>query len=85
MNISPEKFVAEKAAEAVKKLYGAEMDPSSFQVQVTRKEFEGDYTLVVFPLLKVSKSGPEATGNAIGSCLKDSCAEIAGYNVVKVS
>ena len=83
MNISPEKFVAEKAAEAVKKLYGAEMDPSSFQVQVTRKEFEGDYTLVVFPLLKVSKSGPEATGNAIGSCLKDSCAEIAGYNVVK--
>lgn len=83
MNISPEKFVAEKAAEAVKKLYGEEMDPSSFQVQVTRKEFEGDYTLVVFPLLKVSKSGPEATGNAIGSCLKDSCAEIAGYNVVK--
>ena len=83
MNISPEKFVAEKAAEAVKKLFGAEMDPSSFQVQVTRKEFEGDYTLVVFPLLKVSKSGPEATGNAIGSCLKDSCAEIAGYNVVK--
>ena len=83
MNISPEKFVAEKAAEAVKKLYGAEMDPSSFQVQVTRKEFEGDYTMVVFPLLKVSKSGPEATGNAIGSCLKDSCAEIAGYNVVK--
>ena len=83
MNISPEKFVAEKAAEAVKKLYGAEMAPSSFQVQVTRKEFEGDYTLVVFPLLKVSKSGPEATGNAIGSCLKDSCAEIAGYNVVK--
>ena len=83
MNISPEKFVAEKAAEAVMKLYGAEMAPSSFQVQVTRKEFEGDYTLVVFPLLKVSKSGPEATGNAIGSCLKDSCAEIAGYNVVK--
>lgn len=83
MNISPEKFVADKAAEAVKKLYGEEMDPSSFQVQVTRKEFEGDYTLVVFPLLKVSKSGPEATGNAIGSCLKDSCAEIAGYNVVK--
>ena len=83
MNINPEKFIAEKAAEAVKSLYGAEMDQSAFQVQVTRKEFEGDYTLVVFPLLKVSKSNPEATGNAIGEYLKGHFSEIASYNVVK--
>lgn len=83
MNINPEKFIAEKAAEAVKSLYGAEMDQSAFQVQVTRKEFEGDYTLVVFPLLKVSKSNPEATGNAIGEYLKGYFSEIASYNVVK--
>lgn len=83
MNINPEKFIAEKAAEAVKSLYGAEMDQSVFQVQVTRKEFEGDYTLVVFPLLKVSKSNPEATGNAIGEYLKGHFSEIASYNVVK--
>ncbi len=83
MNINPEKFIAEKAAEAVKSLYGAEMDQSVFQVQVTRKEFEGDYTLVVFPLLKVSKSNPEATGNAIGEYMKGHFSEIASYNVVK--
>ena len=83
MNINPEKFIAEKSAEAVKSLYGAEMDQSVFQVQVTRKEFEGDYTLVVFPLLKVSKSNPEATGNAIGEYLKGHFSEIASYNVVK--
>lgn len=83
MNINPEKFIAEKSAEAVKSLYGAEMDQSVFQVQVTRKEFEGDYTLVVFPLLKVSKSNPEATGNAIGEYMKGHFSEIASYNVVK--
>ena len=76
-------IIAEKSAEAVKSLYGAEMDQSVFQVQVTRKEFEGDYTLVVFPLLKVSKSNPEATGNAIGEYLKGHFSEIASYNVVK--
>ena len=83
MNINPEKFITEKAAEAVKSLYGTETDQSALQVQVTRKEFEGDYTLVVFPLLKVSKAAPEATGAAIGEYLKENFAEIASYNVVK--
>ena len=81
--MSPEKYIIEKAALAVKALYGAEVDPSALQVQVTRKEFEGDYTLVVFPLLKISKSNPEGTGNAIGEWLKENFAEVAGYNVVK--
>ncbi len=81
--MSPEKYIIEKAALAVKALYGAEVDPSALQVQVTRKEFEGDYTLVVFPLLKVSKSNPEGTGNAIGEWMKENFAEVAGYNVVK--
>ena len=83
MNINPEKFVAQKAAESVKSLYGADIDQSGFQVQVTRKEFEGDYTLVVFPLLRVSKSTPEATGEAIGGYMKEHFAEVASYNVVK--
>lgn len=81
--INPEIFIAEKASEAVKSLYGADVDRSALQVQVTRKEFEGDYTLVVFPLLKVSKSNPEATGKAIGDWLCANCPEITGYNVVK--
>ena len=81
--MTPESFIHEKVAAAVKALYNTEMEPSSFQVGVTRKEFEGDYTLVVFPLLKVSRSAPENTGNAIGQWLTDNVPEIAGYNSVK--
>ena len=81
--MSPEKYIAEKAAEAVKALYGVEMDPSALQVQVTRKEFEGDYTLVVFPLLKISHANPEMTGKALGEWMKENLSEIENYNVVK--
>lgn len=81
--MTPEQFIIEKSISAVKALYGVDMEASALQVQVTRKEFEGDYTLVVFPLLKVSKSAPEATGAAIGDWLKANAPEIADYNVVK--
>ena len=81
--MTPEVFVQKKAAEAIKALYGAEIDAAQLQVSVTRKEFEGDYTLVVFPLLKISHSAPENTGNAIGEWLIANVPEIAGYNSVK--
>lgn len=81
--MSPELFIQNKAAEAIAALYSVETEPSTLQVSVTRKEFEGDYTLVVFPLLRVSKASPEVTGNAIGSWLKDNVLEIAGFNCVK--
>ena len=81
--MSPDKYIIEKTKEAVSSLYGASLPDASFQVQVTRKEFEGDYTLVVFPLLKVSHLSPEATGNAIGEWLKANTGDIAGYNTVK--
>ncbi|MDY4571699.1 MAG: arginine--tRNA ligase [Candidatus Cryptobacteroides sp.] len=81
--MTPEIFIQTKAAEAIKSLYGADVEQGSLQVQVTRKEFEGDYTLVVFPLLKVSHSSPENTGNAIGEWLRENVSEIAGYNCVK--
>ena len=81
--MTPEQFIIEKSISAVKALYGVDMEASALQVQVTRKEFEGDYTLVVFPLLKVSKSASEATGAAIGDWLKANAPEIADYNVVK--
>ena len=80
---NPEIFIAEKAVEAVKVLYNVEIDQALLQVQVTRKEFEGDYTLVVFPLLKISKAVPEATGKSIGEWLQSNCPEISGFNVVK--
>ena len=81
--MTAEQFLAAKASEAVKALYGADCPAESLQVAVTRKEFEGDYTLVVFPLLKVSHQAPEATGNAIGEYLKANCPEVSSYNVVK--
>ena len=81
--MTPETFIIAKASEAIQALYGVQIDPATLQVQVTRKEFEGDYTLVVFPLLKVSKAAPEATGNAIGEWLRTNCPEIASYNTVK--
>ncbi|MBQ6576752.1 MAG: arginine--tRNA ligase, partial [Bacteroidales bacterium] len=67
--MTPEVFLQNKAAQAIQSLYGATVNPADLQVQVTRKEFEGDYTLVVFPLLRISHSAPEPTGNAIGAYL----------------
>ena len=81
--MTPETFIIAKASEAIQALYGVQIDPATLQVQVTRKEFEGDYTLVVFPLLKISRNSPENTGNAIGEYLKTNCPEIASYNSVK--
>ena len=81
--MTPENFIINKAVEAIKDLYSVDVNAETLQVQVTRKEFEGDYTLVVFPLLKISKTTPENTGNAIGEWLKANTPEIAAYNTVK--
>ena len=51
--MTPELFIASKASEAIKALYNADIEPSALQVSVTRKEFTGDFTLVVFPLLRL--------------------------------
>ena len=83
MILTPEKLIAGSAAEAVRQLWGAEVEASLLQVQITRKEFEGDYTLVVFPLLKMSHLAPEATGNAIGQWMLENVPEVGGYNTVK--
>ena len=81
--MTPESFIAVKAAQALKSLYGVEVDASTLQVQATRKEFEGDFTLVVFPLLRVSRTSPELTAGAIGSWLVDNVPEISTFNVIK--
>ena len=81
--MTAESFLQSRAAQAVQALYNVETAPSSLQVSVTRKEFEGDYTLVVFPLLRISHASPEATGSAIGDYLMANVPEIAGYNCVK--
>ncbi len=76
-------FIANKTAEAVKSLYGVETEASAIQTQATRKEFEGDVTVVVFPLLRTSKKSPDVTATEIGDYLANNCNEIASYNVVK--
>ncbi len=81
--MTPEQFLAAKASEAVKALYGADVEASAMQVAVTRKEFEGDFTLVVFPLLRTSRKSPDATGVEIGDWLVANCPEVAAYNSVK--
>ena len=81
--MTPESFIASKAVLAIKDLYGADIDASAVQVQVTRKEFEGDYTLVVFPLLRISHASPDATGKALGDWFLANVPEISGFNVVK--
>ena len=81
--MTPESFIQKEAAKAVKAIYGTEVAETSLQVSVTRKEFEGDYTLVTFPLLKITHQAPDATGNAIGQWLKDNVPEIEAFNSVK--
>ena len=76
-------LILEKTLEAVSALYKQEIDKSLIQVSPTRKEFEGDYTVVVFPLLKISHLSPEATGQAIGEYIKANSADIDSFNVVK--
>jgi arginyl-tRNA synthetase len=72
-----------KVAEAIKSLYGETVSADSIQVTVTRKDQSGDYTVVVFPLLKVSKKNPEQTGNDIGTYLAENLNLIASYEVIK--
>lgn len=81
--MSTELFLQNEAKIAVEKLYGVVLEDAQLQIQKTRKEFEGDYTLVAFPLLKVSKKNPEATSQEIGQFLVDNNKLISSFNVIK--
>lgn len=78
-----ENIVAEGVVKAVEELYQSELKPQDVQIQATRKEFEGNLTVVVFPLLRMSRKSPEATGQEIGQWLMDHLPEIEKFNVVK--
>ena len=81
MNIEEKLSAVVKAA--VSALYGIEADDKSVQLSATRKEFEGDLTLVVFPFLKASKKKPEETAQEIGDYLVANASEVEKFNVVK--
>ena len=70
-------------ASALKKLYGIEAAPDTVVLQATKKEFEGDYTVVVFPYVKQARKSPEQVGNELGTEVSINVAEVSGYNVIK--
>ena len=81
MNIEAQ--ITNSVIAAVKDLYGQDVPEKMVALQKTRSDFEGNLTLVVFPLLKTSKKKPEDTAQDIGKYLKEHCGAIADFNVVK--
>lgn len=75
--------LVQSVKKAVESLYGQSVDEKLIQLQATRKEFEGDLTLVVFPFVKMSKKKPEETAAEIGDELLKIDKSIAKYNVIK--
>ena len=78
-----EEIIKAGVADAVKALYGAEVNPESVQVDQTRKDFEGHLTVVVFPYLKASHKKPEETATEIGTWLVENLEAIEKFNAVK--
>ena len=81
--MSIEKIIQSAVAKAVESLYGIQADPLSIVPQATRKEFEGNMTIVVFPWVKAARKAPEAVGAEIGQWLVDNEPAVARFNVVK--
>ena len=78
-----ERILKEKIRETLKVLYNSDVPDDLIQIQETRKDFKGDFTLVVFPLLRYSKNTPEKTGETIGSQIASTFPAVSGFNVVK--
>ena len=74
-------IISNAVKEAVKNLFNAELP--SVEFQATRKEFEGDVTVVVFSMLRIIKGNPVQIGESIGQYLVENVKEISSYNVVK--
>ena len=81
--MSIDNIISSAVSEALKALYGVDVAASSIVPQTTRKEFEGNLTVVVFPYLKASKKAPEATAQEIGEYLVAHCDAVKTFNVVK--
>lgn len=77
-----EKLIA-AVQQAIRALYGQEVAETAVQLQKTKKEFQGHFTLVVFPFLKISRKGPEQTAEDIGRHLQENEPSVAAYNVIK--
>ncbi|MFV0365415.1 MAG: arginine--tRNA ligase [Mangrovibacterium sp.] len=78
-----EEIIKLKVAEAVQSLYSSECAAESIQLQNTRKDVDGDFTIVVFPFLKASRKSPQDTAQELGEYLQEHVDEIAAYEVIK--
>ncbi len=78
-----EKYLLTTISKALKDLYAIQINEKEIQVQKTKKEFEGDFTVVVFPLLKYSKQSLEQTAEKIGNYLIENTNEVEKYNIIK--
>lgn len=78
-----ENIIAQATAEAVKALYGLDFPAEKITLQTTKKEFEGNLTIVVFPFVKAAHKAPEAAGTEIGEYLTAHCDAVAKFNVIK--
>lgn len=76
-------FLIHAAVKGVKQLYNEEVAEAAISIQDTRKEFEGQVTIVVFPIVKYSKKSPEATASDLGEYLVENVEEVVSFNVVK--
>lgn len=81
--MSVESIISKGVSDALKALYGTDVKPEAIIPQATRKEFEGNFTIVVFPYLKASHKSPEETAKEIGAWLVENVKAIDKYNVVK--
>ena len=79
--MSLQEILLENTKKAIAQHYGQQIE--NIEIQLTRKEFEGDYTIVLFPLLKFIKAKPEQIGEVLGAYLTEHVAEVTAYNVVK--
>ncbi len=78
-----ESKIGQATTTAFQHLYNIQLPGDQVQVQKTRADFEGDYTVVVFPLLRYSRKSPEVTGQELGEYLLGQMDEIDGFNVIK--
>lgn len=81
MNV--ESIISDWCLEGAQAIYGKEVTTSQIQIQQTKKDFEGDYTLIVFPFVKLARKSPEAIGQEIGEYLLANVREVSAYNVIK--
>ncbi len=75
--------VGQEVSKAFASLYGEKLNPEFFQIESTKLTFEGDQTLVVFPLLRITKKSPEESANLIGEWLISNSELFSDFNVVK--